>query len=57
MGSKKLKRADAGSVRKGPPGVGKDKNRGGQSYGQFEHDSKHGTGQYQQAGEPPIMKK
>lgn len=35
----------------------KDKNYAGQTNGQYEQDSKHGTGQYAGAGEAPLMKK
>ena len=33
------------------------KNAAGQTNGQFERDTQHGTGQFTQAGEAPLMKK
>jgi hypothetical protein len=33
------------------------KNAAGQTQGQFEQDTRQRSGQYTQAGEPPIMKK
>jgi hypothetical protein len=33
------------------------KNFAGQTNGQWEQDTKHRTGQFTQAGEPPLMKK
>ena len=57
MARKKMLKRDPLHTNKMPTGVGHGKNAAGQSNGQSERDTKHGTGNFGGAGDPPRMTK
>lgn len=57
MSRKKIAEKDPANTRNVPSNVGRGKNAGAQSNGQFERDQKHGRGNFVRAGDPPRMTK
>lgn len=55
--SNKTTEKKPGKTMNKPQDVGRGKNAGGQTNGQFERDMKHGRGQFVRAGDSPRIVK